>query len=149
MVPCLVKPVPSETAGKLSLKLPVASFPMGTDRLLAPIVTTRLNKIKVIARYSSSAGANRVRAKPALLVSIERGQGPMKQILTCSGGGEFSDASVGVRTGDVDITPDICKGIGLWLVVERLGGRDVMDIITVEVLSDSAVDVGVWGLGSG
>jgi len=30
-----------------------------------------------------------------------------------------------------------------------LGGRDVMDMIAVEVLSDSAVDIGVWGLGSG
>jgi len=56
---------------------------------------------------------------------------------------------VGVRTGDVDITPDLCKGAGLWLVVERMDGRDMMDMIDVEVLSDSAMEVGVWGLGSG
>lgn len=38
---------------------------------------------------------------------------------------------------------------GLWIVVERMGGRVGGDDVEVEVLSDSAVSVGLWGTGGG
>jgi hypothetical protein len=38
---------------------------------------------------------------------------------------------------------------GLWIVVERLGGRVGGDDVEVEVLSDSGVSVELWGTGGG
>ncbi|EHK98070.1 putative Calpain-like protease palB/RIM13 [Glarea lozoyensis 74030] len=38
---------------------------------------------------------------------------------------------------------------GLWVVVERLGGRAGADRVEVEVLSDERVEVGAWGVGYG
>jgi len=84
-----------------------------------------------------------------LKVSLERGQGPNKSVLDVSAKGEFSDAPMGIRTGDLDLSPGMAGLGGLWIVVERLGGRVGGDDVEVEVLSDSAVSVGLWGTGGG
>ena len=61
----------------------------------------------------------------------------------------FSDVPMGIRSRDLDISPMMCERGGLWIVVERLGGRGGIDEVEVEVLSDGRVDVGLWGVGEG
>jgi calpain-7 len=89
------------------------------------------------------------RSRPLLKVSLERGQGPNKTVLDVSGNGEFSDAPVGIRTADLDLSPRMAQVGGLWIVVERMGGRIGVDDVEVEVLCDSGISVGLWGTGGG
>lgn len=145
MVPCEVKPILAEEAGRLSLRLPVLVFQDGVDRMLAPLVTTRITRLRIVARCRSGG----VRSRPLLKVSLERGQGPNKTILDVSENGEFSDAPTGIRTADLDVSPGMSHPGGLWVVVERLGGRFSLDHVDVEILSDSPLQVGVWGTGDG
>ncbi|TVY47314.1 Calpain-like protease [Lachnellula occidentalis] len=138
-IPCTVLPIPAETAGRLSTRLPVLVFQDGVDRTLAPLTVSRLTKLMVVVR---SGGTSR----PLLRVSIERGQGPHKRILDESCGGDFSDAPMGIRSADLDLSPGMSAPGGLWIVVERLGGRSGIDGVEVEILSDSAISVGLWGV---
>jgi len=144
-VPCTVLPIAAETAGRLSSRLPVLRFQDGVDRMLAPLTVSRLTKLRVVAR----AGGASSRSRPLLRVSLERGQGPNKTVLDESCGGEFSDAPMGIRSADLDLSPGMSVQGGLWIVVERLGGRNGVDEVEVEVLSDSAVNVEFWGVGQG
>jgi len=84
-----------------------------------------------------------------LKVSLERGQGPNKEILETSHDGDFSDAPMGIRTRDLDVRPEMGRLGGLWIVVERLGGRGRVDEVEVEILSEAPVSVGLWGFGEG
>lgn len=151
MVPCEVAPVPAEGAGRLSLRLPVLAFRDGVHRMLAPMTVARMTRARVVVRggvYSRSS-ASGTAARPLLRVSVERGQGPNKTVLDVSGRGEFSDAPAGIRTADLDLSPGMAHPGGLWIVVERLGGRYGVDDVDVEVLSESPVTVGLWGTGDG
>ena len=147
MVPCTVKPIASETAGRLSQRLPLLIFRGGIDRMLAPLTLSRLTKLRIIARCGRASQA--ARSRPLFKISLEQGQGPNKSILDVSGNGEFSDAPMGIRTADVDLSPSLAQLGGLWIVVERMGGRVGDDDVEVEVLSDSSVSVGLWGTGGG
>ena len=147
VVPCAVKPVLAEAAGRLSQLPPVIVFQDGVDRMLAPLTLSRLTRLRVVARYGRVS--QMARSRPLLRVSLERGQGPNKSVLDVSGSGEFSDAPMGIRTADVDLSPGVSSIGGLWIVVERMGGRVGGDNVEVEVLSDSGVNVGLWGTGGG
>jgi calpain-7 len=147
MVSCAVKPVLAEAAGRLSQRLPILIFQEGVDRMLTPLTLSRLTKLRVVARYGRAS--QMARSRPLLKVSLERGQGPNKTVLDVSGNGEFSDAPMGIRTGDLDLSPAMGNLGGLWIVVERLGGRVGGDDVEVEVLSDSGVSVELWGTGGG
>jgi hypothetical protein len=150
MVACQVKPMLAETAGRLSLRLPLLVFDDGFDRMLAPLTTSRITKLRVVARCSSGRNAiQSSRSRPLLKLSLERCQGPNKTVLDVSGNGEFSDAAMGIRTADLDLSPGMSIPGGLWIVVERLGGRHGFDEVDVEVLSDNPVKVGFWGRGDG
>jgi calpain-7 len=150
MVPCHVEPVLAETAGRLSLRLPLLVFDDGVDRLLAPISTSRITRLRVVARSGSDPSANQSsRSRPPLKLSLERSQGPDKIILDASGNGEFSDAPMGIRTADLDLSPKTSIPGGVWIVVERQGGRRECDEVEVEVLSENPVTVGLWGRGDG
>ncbi|KAI6712220.1 hypothetical protein PZA11_002259 [Diplocarpon coronariae] len=160
-VPCTVLPLPPETAGRLSLRLPPLVFPDNVDRMLAPISAARLTRFRVIARvpsYKSQSQSQPPRphpsnpnpnSRPLLRVSVEQGQGPNKRVLDESADGEFSDSPMGIRSRDLDLEPGVGRRGGCWLVVERLGGRRGGDEVEVEVLSDGAVEVGLWGIGDG
>lgn len=156
MISCPVLPIPSETAGRLTHRLPVLIFQEGVDRMLAPITVSRLTRLRVVVRclranIRSQSQSQSPRSRPLLKLSLERGQGPNKVPLEVSAGGDFSDAPMGVRTNDMDLHPVVKGGreAGVWIVVERLGGRSGVDEVEVEVLSDSAVVVGLWGTGDG
>ncbi|KAH8658750.1 PALB protein [Tricladium varicosporioides] len=147
-IPCTVLPIPAETAGRLSSRLPVLIFQDNVDRMLAPLTVNRLTKLRIVARsgrMSQSLG----RSRPLLKVLVEQGQGPNKSVLDISHNDEFSDAPMGVRSADLDLSPSMSERGGLWIVVERLGGRNGVDEVEVEVLSDSSVSVGLWGTGHG
>ncbi|CAG8959171.1 hypothetical protein HYFRA_00013035 [Hymenoscyphus fraxineus] len=151
-IPCTVLPIPAETAGRLSTRLPILTFQNNTDRLLAPLTVNRLTKVLLVARsitpyYSHKSTPSR----PLLKISFERGQGPNKSVLDVSNKDDFSDAPMGIRSRDMDVSPEMCDSDrgGLWIVVERLGGRSGVDEVEVEVLSDGAVGVGLWGVGDG
>jgi len=138
-VPCTVRPIPAETAGRLSLYLPKVTLE-SSDRMLCPLTPTRLTKLRIVARSSSRA---------MLKVSLECGQGPNKEVLDTSNDGDFSDAPMGIRTRELDVGTEMARLGGLWIVVERLGGRGRVDEVEVEVLSEAPVMVGLWGFGEG
>ncbi|EPE36102.1 Cysteine proteinase [Glarea lozoyensis ATCC 20868] len=144
-IPCSVQPIPAETAGRRSTHLPILIFHPPTDRLLAPLTIHRLTKILFVVRSITRSSQSR----PLLRISIERGQGPNKTVLDVSGNGEFQDPPMGIRSRDLDLSPGMGERGGLWVVVERLGGRAGADRVEVEVLSDERVEVGAWGVGEG
>jgi len=159
-VPCVVKPVLAEGAGKLSLELPVLRFEDEVERMLAPLSINRLTKLMLIARSNTPQS----RSRPLIKLSLELSQGPHKTVLCTTNNGQFSDAPAGIRTSDIDIGP-LMGSRGVWIVVERLGGQSgsvngvvttsgerrgrLMEEVHVEILSDVRVEVGVWGIGEG
>lgn len=143
-VSCSIAPIPNEEAGRLSLRLPRIIFQEGVERMLAPLTTVRMTRLRVVARGVQGRAARR----PLARVAVERGQGPNKLVLDVSDQGEFNDAPMGVRTVDLDVSPARAVPGGLWIVVERLGGGPG-DAVDVEVLSDGPVEVGLWGTGDG
>lgn len=144
-IPCEVRPLANEAAGRLSFSLSPLLFPNGVDRMLAPVKASRLTSIRVIARHGQSSG----HVRSPLKVSLEQSQGPNKAVLATSFDGDFSDAAAGIRVADVDISPEITNREGVWLVVERFGGVDSIDEVNVEVLSDVPIEIGRWGIGDG
>ena len=143
--PCEVRPVANEAAGRLSFSLSPLLLRNGVDRMLAPVKASRLASIRVIARHVQPSG----HVRSPLKISLEQSQGPHKRVLATSFDGEFSDAAAGIRIEDVDISPEITCREGVWLVVERFGGVDSIDEVSVEVLSDAPVEIGHWGIGDG
>ncbi|OAX80560.1 hypothetical protein ACJ72_05105 [Emergomyces africanus] len=148
---CIVRPLPAEGAGKLSILSDIGEMPPGTDRILAPVSTPRLARIKAIVRHKGSwAGARSVAPSP-ILMTLELGQGPYKDVLASSNDGNFSDAVSGIRIEEFDLQPDFEHRGGLWLVVERVGGPggQVHDTLELEILSEERVVIGPWGVGDG
>ena len=143
MFECFVKSLPLDEAGRLVSKIPPASFIEGLDRLLTPLYVSRITRLRVHARNVERGKSSR----SPLRVALEYGQGPNKKILAISEGGEFAYVPTGLRTEDVDISPSMCEGHGVWLVVERIGGSYMCGVedVQVDVLSDNAVRVGPWG----
>ncbi|KAA6416166.1 MAG: Cysteine ase [Lasallia pustulata] len=144
---CLVKPLPLEEAGRLVTRPPLATFSPGVDRLLAPLTTHRITRLRMLATHCSTQPGARLPLKLAL----EYGQGPNKQILTVSCNDEFSGDHAGVRTQDVDVLPRMCEAGGIWIVLERMGGSGLMSVegVLIELLSEFPVEVGSWGTGAG
>ncbi|OAP63911.1 hypothetical protein AYL99_03138 [Fonsecaea erecta] len=154
--------LPAEGAGRLSIKSTPAVFPGGTNRLLAPLAISRLSRISFVARYETVTTAQ---ANSSLFkMTLERGQGPYKQILATSqmDHEEFSSVSSGLRIVDIDLQPSLSAPgtSGLWLVLERLaqgspgsGGAGIEgqndEILQVEMFTDERVELGAWGLGDG
>lgn len=149
MVQCEIRPITSEAAGRLNLRLPILLMCDGIDRMLAPVGVSRLTSIKIVARHCGVTARSYPRAKSPLKVALEQGQGPNKVTLASSCNGEFDDAPAGVRIADVDVSPQTGGREGLWLVVERFGGGKSVDEIEVEVLSEATIEVGSWGTGDG
>ncbi|KAA8629303.1 hypothetical protein SMACR_06499 [Sordaria macrospora] len=93
---------------------------------------------------------------------IGGGHGHGHEVVGTEGGyttkGEFADASLGLRTREVDLDPNVIRSYGgLWLVVEQIGGgggggqnqgRISEEVegggVHVEILSDGVVNIGGW-----
>lgn len=92
-----------------------------------------------------SGTASPISVPCSVRVSFVYGSGPDAQVVGVTGEGEFVDASLGLRTGEVDLDPDVARRMGgLWLVVDQMGTHREGQGIQVEVLSDGRVSVGAW-----
>lgn len=147
--PCQIKPVTTASAGRFMTSVKPAILAPGEDHWIAPLYSQRLNRLSVSAKSQGDALApDRPYCSP-LKISIEVGQGPMKQVIGVSGEDEFIDARhQGVSTPDTDILPSMSSR-GLWLSLERLGcsGIPSDERIDVQILSDAPCEVGRWTRG--
>lgn len=143
---CEVKPLPAEAAGRRAVISDIGIFPPGTDRILASLRVPRLTRVKLIARSRNSMIGDRAVAPSPMLMTVELGQGPYKEILATSEDGDYSDAASGIRIEDVDLQPELERRGGVWIVIERIGGPggQVEDHIEVEALSEERVEIGEW-----
>lgn len=162
-VPVTLRPVLSDAAGRLRTELQPVVFRAGdSERKRARLSIVRLTRASVIARsgsvltLESGAGTTAVPSSsgttsPAgvpvsVRVSIEYGTGARAHTAVVTSDGEFADASMGLRTAEVDLDPDGARRSGgLWLVVEQMGlSHRAGQGIQVDVLSDGRVVVGEW-----
>lgn len=149
----------AEDAGMLRRELGVVRFGggdgEGRERWLVPITPSRVGRVVVTVRQSTSHthSSNTSRTQPPLSTraSLQRGLGPGREVVGCSGEGGYSDvgAGMGIRTADVDVAPVGSGGRGWWVVVERMGGGVGVGEVEVGLLSEVPVGVGVWGVGEG
>lgn len=124
------------------------SFSSSTNTLSA---TGALGSPVFAGSSSSSTGdprsgaASPISIPCSVRVSFVYGSGPDAQVVGMTGEGEFADASVGLRTGEVDLDPDVARRMGgLWLVVDQMGTHREGQGILVDVLSDGRVSVEAW-----
>ncbi|RDW70838.1 calpain-like protease PalBory [Aspergillus mulundensis] len=145
-IPCEVMQLPSEAAGRRTVLSDIGILLPGQDRMLAHLQTSRLTRVKLIARSRESRIGNRPVGPSPVLMSVELGQGPYKEILATSEDGEHSDSISGVRVGDFDLQPGMEGRGGVWIVLERIGGPggQVEDHFEVEALGEEKVEIGEW-----
>ncbi|KAK4123491.1 cysteine proteinase [Parathielavia appendiculata] len=158
-----ITPLPSDGAGRLRTPVPPTNpatpvnFPGGTSRLRAQLSVARLTRLNAVTRTAADATTTTSRAPSgaaAMRVSLELGTGAHRTVLAMSRDGEFADAAMGLRTGEVDVEPEVVRARGgLWIVLERIGGGGVgytsggggvAGGVQVEVLSDGEVQAGGW-----
>ncbi|KAI9740750.1 MAG: cysteine protease [Claussenomyces sp. TS43310] len=151
-IQCKLNPLASEAAGRLTLRLPKIRLAAGINRILAPVIISQLTRLKVNA-YNvtdiNDKGQSGMRSP--LRISLEQGQGPHKTVIRESSDGSFCAASSGARLSDADVSPSMAATGGIWVVVERLGGETLEgdEFVDIEILSDVALNLGAWGIGSG
>ncbi|KAF5856093.1 cysteine protease [Aspergillus alliaceus] len=146
LIPCKVNLLPPEAAGRRTVISDIGILPPGRDRMLASLRVPRLTRIKLISRSRKSViGSHPVGASPVLM-TVELGQGPYKEILATSEDGTHSDAISGVRIEDFDLQPELEERGGIWIVIERIGGPggQVEDHFEVEALAEERVEIGEW-----
>ncbi|KAL3481193.1 hypothetical protein BJX99DRAFT_180328 [Aspergillus californicus] len=145
-IPCPVRQLSSEAAGRRAILSDIGVLSPGRDRMLAPLQTPRLSRVKLIARSRKSTIGNRPVGPSPVLMTVELGQGPYKEILATSEDGDHSDSISGVRIDDFDLRPDMEDRGGVWVVLERIGGPggQVEDHFEVEALGEERVEIGEW-----
>lgn len=143
---CEVNALPAESAGRLTIKSELGIFYPGSDRILAPLTVPRLTQVKVIARLKSSVVEEKPVSASDMLMTVELGQGPYKEILASSGAGDFSDATAGLRIDDIDLEPGYEHKGGAWLAIERIGAPsgEVEEAVEVELLCEERAEIGHW-----
>lgn len=89
---------------------------------------------------------NRQVGPTPVLMTVELGQGPYKEVLAASEDGSYSDALAGIRIEDLDLQPGLEQKGGVWIVLERIGGPggQVEDHLEVEALAEERVEIGEW-----
>ncbi|KXL44611.1 hypothetical protein M433DRAFT_68117 [Acidomyces richmondensis BFW] len=117
--------LPREGAGRIQVELNKAIFKCGDTRVAAPISAKRLVKFYAVARQLDSVPAGgslqQVAAGRSLArISIQIGRGPQHRVLVSSGNGEYSDTTAGVRTEDLDVSPEMRRLGDIWLVLDRM-----------------------------
>ncbi|RAL00535.1 calpain-like protease PalBory [Aspergillus ibericus CBS 121593] len=145
-IPCNVKPLAPEAAGRRATISDIGILNPGKDRMLASLETKRLTRVKLIGRSRQSTIGNRAVGPSPMLMTVELGQGPYKEVLATSEDGNHSDAVSGVRIEDFDLHPGLEDQGGAWIVIERIGGPggQVEDQFEVEALAEEKVDIGEW-----
>lgn len=142
---CELKPLAAEDAGRRTALSDLGVLAPGRDRMLAPLRVTRLARVKLIAHSRQATIGDRTVGPSPILMTVELGQGPYKEVLASSEGGVHSDAIGGIRIEDFDLHPGL-EDRGVSLVIERIGGPggQVEDQFDVEALSEERVEIGEW-----
>ncbi|TID01830.1 Calpain-like protease palB/cpr-8 [Colletotrichum higginsianum] len=149
-VECQIQPVLSDGAGLLRTRTPAIAFSEGEEKRRAPVTVTRLSRAQVVARCPLLTGRDGQHIPTtAVRISLVYGRGPEESVLAMSGGGEFRELTMAVRTPEFDLEPDRLRQDQLWLVVEQLGSQQGRQSIEVEFLSDNAIHVGDWQIVDG
>ena len=145
-VPCGVRPLASESAGRRRTVSSIGILTPGNDRMLALLHVSRMTRIKLIAKSKSSTIGSRSVAPSPVLMTVELGQGPYKKTLAVSEDGSHCDAPSGVRVDDFDLSPSPDSRGKIWIVIERIGGPggQVEDHFEVEALAEERVEIGKW-----
>jgi len=139
-----VKVIPREGGGRLRTKLQDVVFRADVSTVAAPIALHRISRLFFSAAYTTSpqfVGGSR----SSLSITVELGRGPDKRILAASDGTEAA-----ARTNEVDLRPEMTRLAGLWLVLERNGGYDVIgdreEVVSVDMWSDvvGGIMLGEW-----
>ncbi|KAJ5574500.1 hypothetical protein N7450_008399 [Penicillium hetheringtonii] len=145
-IPCKVHPLASESAGRRVTLSDVGILRPGKDRMIISLHTPRLTRLKLIARNKLSKIGSRTVAPSPVLMTVELGQGPYKEVLATSEDGSHCDTTSGVRVEDFDLSPSLQSRGQVWIVIERIGGPggQVEDHFEVEVLAEERVELGNW-----
>ncbi|KAJ5278614.1 hypothetical protein N7478_003986 [Penicillium angulare] len=145
-IPCTVQTLASESAGRRVTLSEIGILLPGKDRMLASLQVPRLTRIKLIARNKRSIIGSRPVAPSPVLMTVERGQGPYKEVLAASEEGTHCDAASGVRIDDFDLPPNLDSHHRVWIVIERIGGPggQVEDHFEIEALTEESVEIGEW-----
>lgn len=148
MTACTVNQASEGAAGRFVTKLRAAEFTPGVDRLVVPLSSSRLNRISVSARSRGDTSRSERNTHSPLKLSLEYGQGSLKQILSVSGDDEYLDSYAGIRTLDIDVQAKMREDRGVWIALERLGssGNQSNELVDLELLSDCPVEVGRWAV---
>ncbi|KAI4668487.1 uncharacterized protein J4E78_002314 [Alternaria triticimaculans] len=147
----LLKQVPRDGAGLLSMKLAPACFGASIHKVAAPLWPRRLASYTIIARFSKATSPRAVDlgklARSPFRLSVEMGRGPERKFIIASEQGEYSDTAT-VRSESVNIDPKLGMQGELWLVLDRLSGSGgpVEEWYDVEIYTDTpkACEIGVW-----
>jgi hypothetical protein len=145
-IPCVVRPLASESAGRRRYVSSIGILTPGQDRMLAPLRVSRMTRIKLIAKSKSSTIGSRSVAPSPVMMTVELGQGPYKKTLAVSEDGSHCDAPSGVRVDEFDLSPSADSPGKIWIVIERIGGPggQVEDHFEVEALAEERVEIGEW-----
>ncbi|KAL5612540.1 hypothetical protein BROUX41_004361 [Berkeleyomyces rouxiae] len=135
--------VPVTNAGKLPASLPPLVFAEGTSKSRIPLGSNHLSCANAMMHmvfdpHSLSKSSSSFR------LSVVYGSGLSESQVAVTGGGEFKELKVPVSTPDFDIEPQRILDSGLWIVVDRIGGRFSAETVQVELFSDRLLAVGTW-----
>ncbi|KAH9862133.1 hypothetical protein IAQ61_010336 [Plenodomus lingam] len=147
----VLKPIPRDGAGLLSMKLSPACFGANVHKVAAPLLPHRLASYTIIARFLKATSPRSLDlgklARSPLRLSVEIGRGPERKFVVASERGEYADAAT-VRSDSVNIDPRLTSQGDMWLVLDRLSGpgEPVEEWYDVEIYTDvpQACSIGVW-----
>lgn len=147
----VLKKIPRDGAGLLSMKLAPACFGANVHKVAAPLLPHRLASYTIIARFLRATSPRSQDlgklARSPLRLSVEMGRGPERKFVTASERGEYADSAT-VRSESVNIEPGLGNQGDLWLVLDRLSGPGgpIEEWYDVELYIDvpQACSVGVW-----
>jgi calpain-7 len=147
----ILKQIPRDGAGLLSMKLTPACFGAHVRKIAAPLLPHRLASYTIVVRFLKATSPRSadlgVLARSPLRFSVEVGRGPERKFVIASERGEYSDSTT-VRSESVNIDPALVKLGDLYFVLDRLSspGGPVEEWYDVEFFTDApqACSVGVW-----
>jgi len=147
----VLKKIPRDGAGLLSMKLSPACFGANIHKVAAPLLPHRLASYTIIARFLRATSPRSLDlgklARSPLRLSVEMGRGPERKFIIASERGEYADSAT-VRSESVNIEPALSSQGDLWLVLDRLSGPGgpIEEWYDVEIYTDvpQACSVGVW-----
>ncbi|KAI1327838.1 PALB protein [Xylariaceae sp. FL0255] len=143
-VPCTLTPVPPDAAGRLRARLQPLVFRTHVYKMRAPITVTRLTRVGISVTRAAAAtgGTGTPRSHLTIRAKLQSGSGAHSNDLLSTGGGGFQEVGLGLRTGECDVDPQVCRAGSVWVVVEQMGVGE--DTLQVELVSDGHVNVGLW-----